>query len=566
MKISEFLTHFNNYSPNFMWLLGAGAPRSAGLPTAWDITWDLKKIYYATEENLNIDDLNIGESSIKRNIQNYLDSKGAPAEDSIEEYSFYFELLFGDNRNLQRQYLNRMLIAENVDPNIGFKILSALVHMDKSRLVFTTNFDNIFERSYADVIGQPLQVYNIEGAEGAINAINNSSFPFYVKLHGDYRYQSVKNLSEDLISNCEELERCFLASATRMGLIIAGYSGRDNNVMRMLNSALDTVNPFPQGIFWMASDKSRCLQSVYDFIDRAKSKGINAEIIEIDSFDSLMNFIWASVPGKSVELSEKLKIEEQPLNISLPQPGTNFPVIRLNAFPITGLPQNAKQIVDNSILGIKDLKDKCKMARTCAIMTKKDNVLAWGSIEEIKKVFPKPSIISDFEFSPDDVVKHGYLKDFIYRGLVTALCKDKPLSFRKIRNTYYIVPKERSINDPLFAELKTFAGQIAGTMLPSASWTECLKIKIDFRNGVFWLVVQPETWIEPLTEREKQIRFLRGRKKTRYNNKQNTLLDIWKRIIFGNATEAVSFPVFSENNDIKFEISPITAFTAKGEM
>jgi hypothetical protein len=34
-----------------MWLLGAGASRSAGMPTAYDVIWDLKRAYYCLKEN-----------------------------------------------------------------------------------------------------------------------------------------------------------------------------------------------------------------------------------------------------------------------------------------------------------------------------------------------------------------------------------------------------------------------------------------------------------------------------------------------------------------------------------
>ncbi len=547
-----------------MWLLGAGAPRSSGLPTAYDIVWDLKKKYYANEEHVNIDDLNIGNDGIKRKIQNYMDSKGFPPEDSLEEYSFYFDLLFGNDHGLQRQYLTRQLIGKNFEPNIGFKILSALMYMDQSKLVFTTNFDDIFEKSYANITGQNLRVFHLEGSEGAVNAINNNAFPFYVKLHGDYQFQSIKNLSQDLLNNNKELEKCFLTASVKFGLIVAGYSGRDVNVMSLLDKAIETPNPFPQGIFWTTNDKSKCLPSVHAFIDKAKSKGIKAQIIEIDSFDSFMNLIWASIPGKSLDLSEKLELDEQRINIPLPQPGKNFPAIRLNAFPIEGIPQKALQIKEDAISSIKELKEKCRIARSHAIMTKTNNILVWGTMEEIKKVVPVPNIISDYEFSTEDIMRHGYLKDFVCRGLVTALCKDKPLCFKKIRNTYYIVPKQEHIKDPLFTELKAFTGSIAGTLIPSASWTECLKVKIDFKNDSFWLVVKPEIWIEPSAEREKNIGFLRIRNKNRYNNKQNTILDIWKRIIFGETNNQVEFPIFSENDEDKFIISPITAFSYKG--
>ena len=36
---------------NFAWFLGAGTSRSAGLPTAGDVIWDLKRQIYCNEEN-----------------------------------------------------------------------------------------------------------------------------------------------------------------------------------------------------------------------------------------------------------------------------------------------------------------------------------------------------------------------------------------------------------------------------------------------------------------------------------------------------------------------------------
>jgi hypothetical protein len=39
---------------NFAWFLGAGASSPAGLPTATDIIWDLKRRYYCQQENEEI--------------------------------------------------------------------------------------------------------------------------------------------------------------------------------------------------------------------------------------------------------------------------------------------------------------------------------------------------------------------------------------------------------------------------------------------------------------------------------------------------------------------------------
>jgi len=55
-----------------MWFLGAGASRSASLPTAGDLTWDLKKRIYCANENQNFDTYDLNSEAVKAKIQSYL--------------------------------------------------------------------------------------------------------------------------------------------------------------------------------------------------------------------------------------------------------------------------------------------------------------------------------------------------------------------------------------------------------------------------------------------------------------------------------------------------------------
>src|ERR1035441_3585246 len=50
MDQGEFTSRFCTRPQNFAWFLGAGASATAGLPTAADILWDLKRRYYSREE------------------------------------------------------------------------------------------------------------------------------------------------------------------------------------------------------------------------------------------------------------------------------------------------------------------------------------------------------------------------------------------------------------------------------------------------------------------------------------------------------------------------------------
>src|SRR5438270_12521145 len=81
---------------NFAWFLGAGASRTAGLPTATDIIWDLKRRYYSQQENEDISRQDVQFEAVRSSIQSYMASRGFPAEWAPEEYSTYFEKIFGD--------------------------------------------------------------------------------------------------------------------------------------------------------------------------------------------------------------------------------------------------------------------------------------------------------------------------------------------------------------------------------------------------------------------------------------------------------------------------------------
>jgi hypothetical protein len=80
---------------NFAWFLGAGASRSAGLPTATDLLWDMKRRFYCREENQEITRQDVQLEPVQTRIQTFLESRGFPALWDDDEYSVCFEKIFG---------------------------------------------------------------------------------------------------------------------------------------------------------------------------------------------------------------------------------------------------------------------------------------------------------------------------------------------------------------------------------------------------------------------------------------------------------------------------------------
>jgi NAD-dependent SIR2 family protein deacetylase len=213
----RFLAYYVQNAPQLMWFLGAGTSRTAGMPTATDIIWDLKRKYYCLQENQDLQAHDINNQAIRRKIQNYVDSKGFPALWSSEEYSFYCDLTFGNDHSLQQQYIRDQLDPLKISLNIGHRVLAAFLEMGRAKVIFTTNFDGVIETAFSAVAGKQLGTFHLEGSYAALDALNAERFPIYAKIHGDFRYQKIKNLAADLLHNDNEIQKCFLAASSRYG-------------------------------------------------------------------------------------------------------------------------------------------------------------------------------------------------------------------------------------------------------------------------------------------------------------------------------------------------------------
>ncbi|MBZ0139330.1 MAG: SIR2 family protein, partial [Pseudorhodoplanes sp.] len=157
---------------NFAWFLGAGASRSAGLPSATDILWDLKRHYYCREEDQEITRQDIQNDAVRDRIQSFMESRGFPAEWADKEYETYFEKLFGDNKEKQRRYLIDQLSEDKVRLAAGHRVVGALISLGLCRVAFTTNFDTVVEKAVAAMGGKSLSAYHLEGAHNAKQALN----------------------------------------------------------------------------------------------------------------------------------------------------------------------------------------------------------------------------------------------------------------------------------------------------------------------------------------------------------------------------------------------------------
>ncbi len=577
--LNDFCIHFGQNSPNLMWFLGAGASRSARIRTAWDVTWDLKCKLYCNLENLDASKyLEYSSPAIRTEVQSYFSSKsGAPAEDSIDEYSYYFEQYFKENREAQRKYIDSIVKRSDIIPHYGHKFLGLLFKEKLANIIWTTNFDSLIEDAYSKVEGNPsdMLIAHLEAPNLAIPAINDKRFPLYVKLHGDFRYEKLKNTSEELKNQNAEFSKALEIACSQYGLMVVGYSGRDDSVMKVFNYILSLNNPFPQGLFWFCRPDTAPLPSVVELIDKAKKIGVSAHIIRVGTFDELARKLRKQYTKIDVTVYTKY-LDKRFLasNAPIPSSGKNHPYVKTNALPIISIPKHAYQTEGHRIENVKSLKEARKLAKSdvTAIIRNK-NILSYGEPENTSKIFGGKTTILELTsgmcLSPDEGAIKGLLKESLAAGLV----KGKPLKVIPKGQSLFIRPDPACINDKLFEGLKKFAGTTINGTIPETEikWSEAVEIKLDNKLSRLWLLLSPQVlymdgdWDRSTYEAEKELMlaFNKNRTKMRRNYEIAGLLAVWQILLLGDEQTVKVCCYEDKNLNAQFIIENKLAVTAR---
>ncbi len=580
MNQAELTGIITSHPKKFAWFIGAGASATAGLPTATDVLWDLKRRHYCREENQDYSRQDVQNPAIASKIQSFMESRGFPKQWDADEYSIYFEKIFGDNKERQRSYIGGILSEKKVRLSVGCRVLAALMHSGNTEVVITTNFDSVVEKAMAEISGTSLSAYHLEGTGSAKSAFNNRDFPFYCKLHGDFRFDSIKNLPRDLAAQNSDLSDCLINAGNQYGFIVAGYSGRDESVVKLFERTLEFNNPFPGGLFWTGLKGSKPSPSVSKLIEKAKAKNISAEFVEIETYDTFLLRIWRNLDNKPKELDVKVRrTRVSTVNIAMPNPGTRMPIFRTNALPILEAPRQCSEVKFKSEKAWDDIKAAQRNSEGSLILTKAEEVLAWGLQEDIQGTFSDILDVQSCDLPQSEKLAENLnIKRFIEEGLCKAIIRDRPLLARRTRNAAYIIVdahhEDRSVFEGLEHEVGKMAGVLPGQFSEvtefhperrQLAWAEALRVSVDVRCGRLWALITPDIWIWPNHARKQAATWMQERRKYRFNKKHNDIMDEWIGLILGPSSddkvEIFAFDDGRAHENPRFVLGRRTAFS-----
>ena len=236
-----------------MWFLGAGASASAGLPTAMDMVWEFKQELYVSQKKVSRQTVaDLSNPTVRTNLQTHINSlHDIPKSGATDEYAALFEKVYPSEAD-RRTYTDSKIAGAK--PSYGHVALATLMRAQFVRIVWTTNFDRLLDDACATIYGTTasLTTVDLDSPHKAKQAIDDERWPIQIKLHGDFQSRQLKNTADELREQDANLRKILVDSCERFGLVVAGYSGRDNSVMDALEEAAESLGCLPTRVVLVA--------------------------------------------------------------------------------------------------------------------------------------------------------------------------------------------------------------------------------------------------------------------------------------------------------------------------
>jgi Flp pilus assembly protein TadD/NAD-dependent SIR2 family protein deacetylase len=280
-------------SNSFALLLGAGASVPSGIPSANKMIEHFKqKIYNQESKNF----------ASKEEENAWLKNQDWFLPDN-SDYANFFEKCYETKRERQ-SYLESLIVGKK--PSFGYFVLANLIHYGYFKTILTTNFDDLVYTACTTFTETRPVVYALGGFATEMQL--TSVRPRILKIHGDFLYSDLKNVSKEFNQQDVNMEGEFKAVLDEYdGLIVSGYSGNDKSVLKILAEM-----PEEKLLYWCHRKDSPPNQSVRDLV-----KGKGRYFVEVEGFDELMDFVRQHIKITNKQLAQNYRFNLDNVRILL---------------------------------------------------------------------------------------------------------------------------------------------------------------------------------------------------------------------------------------------------------
>jgi NAD-dependent SIR2 family protein deacetylase len=202
--------------------LGAGASISSGIPSAESCIWEWKRsIFLSKNPGLEHQFSELTLESVRQKIQKWLNNQSEfPKLRDIEEYSFYIERCYQTHDDRRKYFQEKIIKAK---PHTGYNLLCLLAESGLIQTIYTTNFDGLIMRAASNFALTTLEI-GID-SQNRLNRTLTIDELLCISLHGDYRYDDLKNTLIEIQNQEKNLSDHLVETTKDISLIVCGYSG-----------------------------------------------------------------------------------------------------------------------------------------------------------------------------------------------------------------------------------------------------------------------------------------------------------------------------------------------------
>ncbi len=531
--------------------LGAGASIRSGMPSATTCIWQWKReLFLTSNPGLEHQFREISLPSVQRRIQQWLDDEeyypplGAP-----EEYGFYVERCYPIAQD-RRQYFQSL--TAQAQPYIGYQLLALLAEAGIVTSVWTPNFDGLAARAAAAAKIAPIEV----GLDTAARVVRQprSGELLCVALHGDYRYDALKNMPEELQRQDRQLREALIQTLRSTTLIVSGYSGRDASVMEALTAAYS--QPGAGRLYWCGHESPEPSPAVRELLLTAWRHGREAYYVPTLGFDDLLvrlalhcltDPFLMRAQQVYAQFLNNAEANSPPFSV---EGDWTSGLIKSNAFAI----ECPGEVLQFDASGF-DQPGAWKLLRSLTEGTEveaglqRGKVLALGTIDGVKAAFGE-RIIGEIERSPitgkDLAISDGVVVSLLTKALVRAIAGTHELATDGQDLVWELEPSSTTcvantpcqVHDAAILSLRRYGGRQYLVIKPT--------LKVTLPSGGD---VSPE--VEQELKRERLTK--------QYNQQFNAALEQWRRRLLGGGTRSFEFPAGC-GSTFRFTIKSAPAF------
>ena len=470
-------------------LLGAGASITSGIPSAENCIWEWKRaIFLSNNPTLEKQFAELSLESVRNRIQEWLDRKQEyPKLGSVDEYGFYIEACYRSVENRRKYFEEKIRHAR---PHVGYQLLCLLAEAELIDVVWTTNFDSLVSRAAANFKLTPIEI-GIDTQERLLRTPSKGELPS-VSLHGDYRYDKLKNTLQEIQFQEQKLINGLTTQIIDKPLIVCGYSGRDKSIMDALKDAYSQKG---QGTLYWCGFGSSITPNVEQLIAIAIENGHEAYFIPTQGFDDLMTRL--SLFCLSGEMQERCQsiiaakkfTKDIPGKFSVPESLRPSGLVKSNAFSVE-IPSDVFEIdIKNWKRDIWGWLDSITKNTDVVAVPYRHKILCLGSLKDIKNVFNDHISnevirvpIGDQDLRDDTSVVISLLRNAIVRTLAAA-CKLPTDGRRLIWEDTFEKRQEASITCLIHKSVLLYLRKVGSKMClvlkPSIYITDSNNVEVD---------------------------------------------------------------------------------------